>query len=298
VTFKAALVFHRRANLIRSESATFSAPIVTDKSRAIVIFFARQFSCDHIDLHLDITKFGSITHAVISWKFGEISHLHFQLAIRILFGFVSILLSTLFFVRMKAVALHKWTLRQKLTILFGIAAVLGFNPFFSLYVCFPSFLHEILNTVLFHLFMSYARLFILLVLDDLADYFSPCSKLFFCGLQFAVEIASQFVSNDQDLILMEEMRILFTLVFVVWFMVLVMEAYNKVKPDDRFRLGWYGFVFLVAVGLNLFDKQLERLSVFKNSSGLFALHFSSLQAFVMVMIFEHWPYEFEREQPH
>jgi hypothetical protein len=55
-------------------------------------------------------------------------------------------------------------------------------------------------------------------------------------------------------------------------------------------------VFSLVLALNLSDWFLAKLAVFKNSSGLFTLHFASLHSFVLIMIFAHWPAEFELEE--
>jgi hypothetical protein len=73
-------------------------------------------------------------------------------------------------------------------------------------------------------------------------------------------------------------------VFVIWF---ATKMCQKLDLTERFKLNTCAFVFTVVITLNVADPILNRIPVFRNSFGLFTLHFSSLHSFLLLIIFNH-----------
>jgi hypothetical protein len=245
------------------------------------------------------------------WTRGEPNHLKFQLWIRTAFGLASIATLIVFWAKLRQQPRGKWVLEQKLTLALNIASVIGVNPLFPLYLAQPTILQDILNSFLFRFFNSVVFIFMLLVIDHTkltqisSCFFVP--KLVFFAAQLIIEMAYPVLYNGWDILSVEVvehtlvvsvnyLRNSLYVVFVLWFVVRIIIAFRKTDSTERFKLYVYTFAFSLVLLLNLSDWILSKLAVFKNSSGLFTLHFSSLHAFVLIMIFAHWPAEFELEE--
>jgi hypothetical protein len=55
-------------------------------------------------------------------------------------------------------------------------------------------------------------------------------------------------------------------------------------------------VFAIVILANLSDALLTTINIFRITSALFTLHFSSLFAFVLLMTFSHWAYDCEIDE--
>jgi hypothetical protein len=189
--------------------------------------------------------------------------------------------------------------------------VIGVNPFFVNYVRTPTIFQDIINSFVFRVFTSAVFVFILLLTDHILNdrletwFFAPKIAFFFVLL--IVEIAYPIIYNGSEVLGVEVVphavvlfvnyvRFVLYGAFVVWFAVLVLRTLEKLDQTEHFKLFAYTFMFLVVIAVNLSDPVLNKLGVFKNSSGLFTLHFSSLHSFVLLMIFSHWPYEFVADE--
>jgi hypothetical protein len=316
VTFNYVIVFYDANREIRRAYETFSEDIAfqprSDTSDEILFLFDRFIHYDHVDIRLDITEFGAITDAVISWACGEVTHLKFQLWIRCVFGVASTATAIIFWMRLRAKAFRRWTLEQKLTLGLNLFSIIGVNPLFPLYLQFPTFLQEILNSFMFRVFTSYVFVFILLVLDHLRNHSSRmlfATKMIFFSVQLIVEMAYPIVYNGWDVLGVEvvprplvifvtTVRVSMYAVFVVWFAVLAVLTYVQLDSTEHFKVLSYISVFLIVIVITLADPLLSKIPLFKNSSGMFTLHFSALHSLVLLMIFSHWPYEFESEEPY
>jgi hypothetical protein len=316
VVFNYVIVFYDSNREFRRVYETFAEDVVflprSETSDEILFLFDRYIHYDHVDLRLDITEFGSITDAVISWTSGEASHLKFQLWIRCVFGLVSIGIAIVFWMRMKSIPFRNWTLEQKLTLALNICSIIGVNPLFPVYLYSPTMLQDILNTFLFRFFASFVFLFILLVIDHMRNHsshmlFAP--KMAFFSVQLLIEMAYPILYNGWEqlgvevvphslVMIVNSLRIAMYGLFVCWFVTLMIVTYLQLDSTEHFKVLAYGFVFVVVIVINLSDGAIGKMEVFKNSSGLFTLHFSSLHSFVLLMIFNHWPYEFESEEPY
>jgi hypothetical protein len=314
VSFTYVIVFYNEKNReVRRETETFSEFIVfqprQDTSDEILFLFDRFISYDHVDLRLDVTEFGSITDAVITWACGEVAHLKFQLWIRAVFGLASVTTLVIFWMRLRS--LRHWTIEQKLTAVLSLCSVIGVNPLFPNYIRNPTILQEILNSFVFRVFTSFVFLFVLIIIDHLGNerlnawFFAP--KLIFFSILLVVEIAYPILYNGWEVLGVEVVphglvffvnaaRFALYAVFVLWFVVLAAGMCQTLDQTDRFKLNTYAFVFGIVIAFNVADPLLNRVPVFRNSSGLFTLHFSSLHSFVLLMIFSHWPYEFAAEE--
>jgi hypothetical protein len=119
VSFNCVLISHNADRELRGSTATLSRPVMCDPrgetSRKILFLFDRFIRDDHVDSRSDVTEFGEITDAVISWSYGEFAHLTFQMWIRALFGVVSFLNKFLFWFRLRPIKTETWMLEQELT---------------------------------------------------------------------------------------------------------------------------------------------------------------------------------------
>jgi hypothetical protein len=316
VSFTYVIVFYDANREIRRAYETFSQDIVfperSDTSDQILFLFDRFIHYDHVDVRLDISEFGAITDAVISWACGEPTHLKFQLWIRCVFGLASTATAVIFWLRLRSVGFRRWTLEQKLTLVLNLCSVIGINPLFPLYLHSPTLLQEIVNAFVFRFFTSFVFVFILIVIDHLRNDSSRmlfATKMVFFSVQLLVEMAYPIVYNGWEILGVEAvshslvifvhyMRMSLYIGFVVWFVLLVVNTYLQLDQTEHFKLFAYASVFTIVIAVTLADPVLGRLGIFKNSSGLFTLHFSSLHSLVLLMIFSHWPYEFESEEPY
>jgi hypothetical protein len=254
---------------------------------------------------------GSITDAVITWTSGESSHLKFQLWIRTVFGLVSIAILVIYVIKLSKISFDLWTLEQKLTLGLSIASVIGINPLFFAYSAAPTLLKDMLNTVLYRIFTSYVFVFMLFVIDhSLTQKLSPgffIPKLALFAGSILIEIGYAVLSDGCTTLEVEGLpdRVLIVLgyfrrgmygLFVVWFVGLSGFAVKKVDSSERFRLIVYICVFSIVILLNLSDRLLLKLGNFRLTSGPFTLHFSSLHSSVLLMIFSHWPYEYDVDE--
>jgi hypothetical protein len=80
------------------------------------------------------------------------------------------------------------------------------------------------------------------------------------------------------------------------FAAIAYQAVRTIDPSEMFRLYVYIGVFSLVGLLNVIDSLLVKIGNFKLTSGLFTLHFSSLHSFVLLMIFSHWPYEYDADE--
>jgi hypothetical protein len=314
VSFSYVIIFYSERNReVRRETETFSESIVfqprMDTSDEILFLFDRCISYDHVDLRLDVTEFGSITDAVITWACGEAAHLKFQLWIRAVFGLASMATLSIFVMRLRSV--KKWTMEQKATLVLNVCSVIGINPLFVNYARSPTVFQDILNSFVFRMFTSALFVFILLVTDHILNekletwFFAP--KIVFFFVLLIVEVAYPILYNGWEVLGVEVVphrvvlfvnyvRFVLYGAFVAWFAVLVLRTLERLDQTEHFKLFAYTFMFVVVIAVNLSDPVLNQLSIFKNSSGLFTLHFSSLHSFVLLMIFSHWPYEFAADE--
>jgi hypothetical protein len=172
-------------------------------------------------------------------------------------------------------------------------------------------LQDILNTFVFRVFTSFVFLFVLIIVDHICNekletlFFAPKFVLFFVLL--VTEIAYPVLYNGWEVLGVEVVPhgivlfvnyLRFTLygAFVVWFLALCIKTFRRLDQTERFKLFAYAFIFTIVIALNLSDRAFNWFSIFRNNSGLFTLHFSSLHSFVLLMIFSHWPYEFAAEE--
>jgi hypothetical protein len=300
----------RRVYETFSQDITF--PARSDASEEILFLFDRFIHYDHVDVRMDISEFGSITDAVISWACGKPTHLKFQLWIRCVFGLASTATALIFWFRLRPISFRRWTLEQKLTLILNLCSIIGINPLFPLYLHSPTLLQEIVNAFVFRFFTSFVFVFILIIVDHMANnssrlLFAP--KMVFFAVQLLVEIAYPIVYNGWEVLGVEAvshslvvfvnyMRISLNVAFAVWFVVLAVTTFVKLDATEYFKFTAYVAVFAVVIGVTHADPLLGQLAIFKNSSGLFTLHFSALHSLVLLMIFSHWPYEFESEEPY
>jgi hypothetical protein len=80
--------------------------------------------------------------------------------------------------------------------------------------------------------------------------------------------------------------------FLLWFGGLSYLGSKKIDSSEKFRFFVYDSVSAYVSLLIIFGRFLQKFALFRASSGVFAVHCSSLQAFVILMMFAHWPYEY------
>jgi hypothetical protein len=315
VTFSSVIIFYFQNREVRREFQSFSERITfpprEDTSADIQFFFDRYLSYDHVDLRIDMMESGSITDAVITWTSGEQSHLKFQLWIRTIFGLASMAILAIYTFKLSKVGFDLWTFEQKATLVLNVFSVIGLNPLFFAYSAAPTLLKDMLNTVLYRVFTSYVFVFMLLIIDHILTqktspgFFVP--KLAWFAGTVLIEIGHAVLSDgcttleveglgDEYLLGIGYVRSALYGLFVLWFVGLSLLAVEKVDSSERFRLFVYIGVFSLVILLNLSDRLLQKLGNFRLTSGMFTLHFSSLHSSVLLMIFSHWPYEYEIDE--
>jgi hypothetical protein len=315
ISFSYFLIFYRQNRQVRREERSItqnvSFVVSRDRSDDILFFFDRFLSYDRVDLRIDFAQTSSVSDAVVYWARGETAHLKFQAWIRMAFGLASVATLVVFWVKLRRQPRPKWTLEQKLTLALNIGSVVGVNPLFVVYVLRPTILQEILNAFLSRFFASAVFMFMLLVIDHVRlDRISECffaPKLAFLAVQLMVEMAYPVLYNGWDIPGVEAvappfvvwvncLKIALYVVFVVWFLARVAVAFRRTDSTERFKLCVYAGAFALVSAVNLSDSALAKLAPFRNSSALFTLHFASLHSLVLIMIFAHWPAEFELEE--
>ena len=311
VSFNYLIRFQTGGQELRREEGSFSDVVrfgeKQEVSEEIPFFFDRFLSYDHVELRIDFMSFETVSDAVVIWQVGDVSHLKFQLWLKATFGIACVVSLVVFWLRLQAIERVNWTLEQWATLLLNAAAIVGINPLFMVYVYYPSLLQEMLNEFEERLFKSYVFLFILLVLDHLKHgkvgqcYYAP--KLVFGVVLFFVEVLPVWVipfglevTKHSIFLMLQSLRMLLDMVFLAWTGYIFYQTWVTVDPVERFVMYVYGFVFTVATLSSASEVLSPFLSGLVSETALFTLRFSSLYAFVLLMVFCHWPYEYNLDE--
>lgn len=304
---------------INRESGSYKNDLVIQKSSTntepLHFFFDRYISYDQIDVRIDFDSFKGLDEAILTTTYGDGSHLKYQLYLRLLFGLATLIIFILYYSRISSIPRNKWLLEQKMTILLQIFSFIGSNPLYFLYLKSPSVFQDILNTLFYHAFTCFVFFYILVLFDNARrnnltktsfyTFFLP--KIVFSSFQFICEILYPimyhgFTSLDVEAMphmivnLFKYARILFNICFSFWFLYLTILGFSNIDLTQLLKLRIYTTVFGTTVLINLCNVFLTDVSLFRNNSGLFSLCFSSLYAFVILMVFFHWPYETSVDQ--
>jgi hypothetical protein len=303
------IIFFHEAREVRREQAAVARRVEfsADVSEDGVLFFDRYLSYERIDLRIEFHEFGGIAAATLTWTMGEVRHLSFQFWIRGAFGIASFATLLIYWQRLRAVPWRSWTMEQKVTLFLNVCSVVGINPLFVFYVASPNLLRDILNTFAFRFFRAYVLLFMLIVIDNLngKQTFAP-KVLFFC-IQLVSEMAHTLVSRGSEVLgieaipheflgIISTVRVCIYALFITWFALLVLKTMRIVDRTDLFRLVVYVIVFALVLLCNLSAQVLVKSCWFRTTSALFTLHLSSLHSFVLLMIFAHWPYNYNIDE--
>jgi hypothetical protein len=151
-------------------------------------------------------------------------------------------------------------------------------------------------------------LFVLTVTDHIqGQTVSLGPKFLLFIVQLVVETAYPTLYNGWEVLGVEVLphdlvmfvnaiRVGLYVLFVGRFIVLAAKTWKTTDPTEHFKLFVYVFVFTVVILANLSDRLLTRINIFRVTSALFTLHFSSLFAFVLFMTFSHWAYDYEIDE--
>lgn len=304
---------------LNRESGSFNNDVILQKGSATTeqlhFFFDRYISYDQIDIRIDFDSCKGLDEAILTTTYGDGSHLRYQLYLRLLFGLATLVIFILYYSRLSSIPRNKWLLEQKLTFCLQIFSFIGSNPLYFLYLKMPSVFQDIINSLFYRSFTCFVFFYILVIIDNVRkseviksnfySFFLP--KIVFFSLQLICEIAYPIMYHGLSSLDVEAMphtvvnffkfvRILFNVCFSVWFVYLTVMDFLKVDSTQLLKVKIYATVFGATVLINLCDVFLTDVNLFRNNSGLFSLSFSSLFAFVILMVFFHWPYETSIDQ--
>jgi hypothetical protein len=279
------------------------------KSREVNFFFDRFVSADQLDLRIDSTEVRSIADIVIIWTTGEVRHIQFQAWIRGIFG-VILLGALLLFSRKMAVGSRAATLEQKITLILSISAVIGVNPLFFFFVIEPSLVHDIVTEIVYRIFTSWVFVFVLIVINEVNSDRGSQSIRFSHVIVFlvliVVETANPLLRQGSELLqlretnrmvdLVDQIKIVLSVILIVWFIYLCVTRGSQIDVTERFKFLVYVPVFTVVILICACEKILNQCKSLADTSGLFGLRLGTLTAFVLVMIFVHWPYELAKDE--
>ena len=310
VIFNYLLIFQADGREVRRESGSFHEAVHfaprQELSEEIPFFFDRFLRYDRVEVRIDFSGFELLTDAVIIWQVGDINHLKFQLWLRATFGVACVVSFVVFWMRLKSIPRVNWTVEQTATLVLNLLALFGINPLFLLYAYYPSLLQEVLNEFEERAFKSFIFLFILLVVDNLKhekkSFFLPPKMAFFVVL-FLVEVIPLWVmpfgleiTGHNIIMALKTVRLLLYVIFAGWYGYIFYHAWISVDQVEHFVMYVYGFVFTIAILASASEVLSTFLSEFVNETALFTLRFSSLYGFVLLMVFCHWPYEYQIDE--
>jgi len=313
VSFSYTLTFRLAGSEVRRQQGIFNitANFTANHDSSIpYYFFKDQFlKYDEATINIDFIDVSDIIDAVLIWKHGDPNHALFQAWIRFIYSIASLSVSILFVYRLFLVARQSWCIEQKLTILLHVFAIFGANPLYILFVFRPSIFQASLNSLLFQLFVCYVNFFMLVILDNLklkdrrdrGFFFLPKIVLFI--IQLVVESITAILnentssfSTTSTYTVFYQIHKLITGIYIAWFIVLSLKAFKSIDQTEVHKFVVYTIVFCITLVLSLSETFAEKLSFLQGTSGSFAMQFSSLHAFVILMAFFHWPFESSIDQ--
>jgi hypothetical protein len=241
------------------------------KAQNFEFFFDRFLSVDYIDLCADFTEFGAVGEVLLSCKTGEVQYLEFQAWIRATFGVASFAGLALF-VRRMSVRSRSITLEQKLTFVLCASSVIGVNPFFFLFAISPSLLQDIVNVIIYRSFTVVIFLFILIVMDGVHVNHVPHwhhASQFVCFFLFLIVEAAYAILCEGSQPprpehsvgvtgIVGQIKEQMSIACVVWFIYLCMSHGCEIDVTERFRFGFYVFIFSVVIIVSMADRLLGR----------------------------------------
>ena len=313
VSFSYTLTFRHSGSEIRRQQGVFNISanftVGTDTSNSFNFFNDRFLKYDEATINIDFIEVTDLLDSVLIWKHGDPNHSLFQAWIRFIYSLASLSVSLLFIYRLFLVSRLSWCLEQKLTILLHIFAILGANPFYILFVFKPSMFQASINSLIFQLFVCYSNFFMLIILDNLklkdrrdrGYFFLPKIALFIIQLivesitTILLENTSSF-STTSTYILFKQLRQIITSIYIIWFIFLILKTFKVIDQTEKHKFYIYTIVFSITLLLSLGEPYYDLISFLSGTSGSFAIHFSSLHAFVILMAFFHWPFESSIDQ--
>lgn len=311
VAFSYFIVFYSGGLEVRREQGSFSENIVfeprSETSEFIAFFFDRFLNYDRVDLRIDFREFEKVTDAVISWQTGEPRHIGFELWMRSLFVVCISAASILLYMRLKRISRNSWTLEMKATLILGVFAVIGGNPLFPLYTYKPSLFYELINEFFLKIFTAAVLVYMLVVVDHVRlgktskVMFIPKFVLFLAMffadfipviiMPFGMEIAAHVA-----VVAVKYSRIVLRVIYIAWIVYIWISAVRQLDSVETFKLVVYAVAFTIVILINLSEFIGPAIPLLNNTFGMFSMQLSSLETFVLLMVFCHWPYEYDVDE--
>lgn len=308
VEFSYIIIFSYQGTEVRREKGSMVSIVkfepMSETSESIPFFFDQFMQYDRIELRMDFQDVAKITDAVITYRTGDERHMQLQVWLRMTFGFAWVVALTAFILRLRYIPGVSWTIEQKMSLCLGVFALIGVNPLFFVYCWWPSVLQEMLNGLVFEMLNAVCCCFVLVVLEVACDRDASAKSYFwkvaFCTFLFLVESFRIWmlpfgvaIASGGLLTMVSYMRGSLYVIFFGWCAHAMRRVTKGMSWYESFVMRVYGFMILVVIFANVVDIFAEYIPLLDNTAGVFGLRFGSLEAFSLLMIFCHWPYEYE-----
>lgn len=308
---------------MKLENKPVTIPIGEPKSSKIRIYRDRIIDFSSINFEIQVlnsnyimTKYGqNRLNVTVNVRYGSKEHTLFQIYFRFLFilfiGFFLISILRHLFVN----PVKYWHLEQKLTVPLLALSILYNDPFYIFQAKSPTYAYILWHTIATSVFVSYFQFFILALFDSLRYknrktdqcFFIPkiayCLILFLSSVTHGIydDISSFHGATSENFDDVESvlrwLQIFLNIGYFFWAVSSIVLAGIQIDVTERYKF----IMYTVAGGTSIFVLAIvhvlfSALSLFQNSAIHFVMTFSVQNAFVLMMLLFHWPYDLAEEQ--
>jgi hypothetical protein len=233
----------------------------------------------------------------------------FEAYVRVVYALFGIAAAYLWLNRLAGRAFRNWAFEQKFTFVLVLVGVVANNPLYAVHVYSPIAILPLIEVIAPPLFHGMAYALVLLNLDLVLNANAKRARSLIGGetlVGIGVFVSEMILSGYQTFwlalaprpfrvgleLLTERVRVLISLVFVVWASFRAVNVVRWVDLTERFRSYMCAISSSVVVGHALIVHVLAKMFGWFAGSGVeFVSAFAVYNTFDLMMLYFHWPYE-------
>jgi len=282
----------------------------TNFSNTVHIFTDHLLNYDYIEGEVLVLGYEGIKSAIVQVTYGNRINTIYELYIRTAFFLISSVFFVSFFLRLRKSNMSQWHIEQLFTLLLAFLQLLYNNPFFYLFIKFPSYISILFMIIINCSLKSFLAVYPVLVFDLFrtknmktnslffkVSFFIMCFVAFFSRETYFVFNSLNIKSYDSKLeSIFLQIEIFIHSISLFWTIMKVFNSMKYVDSTDLYKFKLYTLTIVPFYCMHCLCFVSSSLEWLSNSSLVFMLSISPQNIIAMISIYFHWPYEVLNDQ--